>query len=193
MASICVFGDSIAWGAYDPVAGGWVTCLRNHFEKSGIEVYNLGISGDSTNELLKRFEAEARARQPSVIIIAIGTNDSERVNGKYLVPPKRFESNLKKLISLARKFTKNIIFISPIRVDESKTKPIPWEPSICYYNNDIEIYAKIISKVCKKKMVRYIDIMGIMNKKDMYDGLHPNTKGHMKIFQKGRVVLEKFV
>jgi len=31
--SICVFGDSIGWGAYDPINGGWATLLRNHLDE----------------------------------------------------------------------------------------------------------------------------------------------------------------
>jgi lysophospholipase L1-like esterase len=55
--TICVFGDSITWGAYDPERGGWVNRLRNDLEKKEIESYNLGISGDTTADLLKRFNS----------------------------------------------------------------------------------------------------------------------------------------
>ena len=49
--TICIFGDSITWGAYDPEQGGWATRLRNYFEKqdNDVDVYNLGISGDNIN------------------------------------------------------------------------------------------------------------------------------------------------
>ena len=76
MATICVFGDSIAWGAVDPENGGWVNCLRNYFESKSLrvdqdtDVYNLGISGDNTNDLLARFDVEVRARNPDTIVFA---------------------------------------------------------------------------------------------------------------------------
>ncbi|MDO8436493.1 MAG: SGNH/GDSL hydrolase family protein [bacterium] len=58
--NICIFGDSITWGAYDPQNGGWVNRLRNYFEvqDEDIDVYNLGISGDSTTDLFGNIEME---------------------------------------------------------------------------------------------------------------------------------------
>lgn len=55
---ICVFGDSITWGAWDIEKGGWVQRLRNFVESSSeeyIEIYNLGVSGDNTEDLLEIF------------------------------------------------------------------------------------------------------------------------------------------
>ena len=64
---ICIFGDSVTWGAYDPEQGGWATRLRNYFEaqENNIDVYNLGISGDATADLLKRIEVEAKSHKAS--------------------------------------------------------------------------------------------------------------------------------
>ena len=75
MQTICVFGDSIAWGASDSEKGGWVERLKIYMgeHRSG-NVYNLGVSGDTTNDLLERFEQEAKARESDVIIFAVGTN-----------------------------------------------------------------------------------------------------------------------
>jgi len=63
---ICVFGASIAWGAWDPDGGGWVTRLRRYFEINDydIEVYNLGVSGNTTKDLLKRFKTNVSQENP---------------------------------------------------------------------------------------------------------------------------------
>ncbi len=77
--TICIFGDSIIWGAGLPCRVAWVNLLRNYVEiKYGgvVELYDLGIDRDTTEDLLKRFDAENRARRPQVIIFAVGTNDS---------------------------------------------------------------------------------------------------------------------
>ena len=49
MAVICVFGDSVAWGAYDTDAGGWVNRLWLHCADNAreIDVYNLSIAGST--------------------------------------------------------------------------------------------------------------------------------------------------
>ena len=75
--NICVFGDSVTWGAWDN-KGGWVSRLRAFIESGNRDyfVYNLGVSGDTTKELLGRFDIEAKARSPNIIIFQIGDNDS---------------------------------------------------------------------------------------------------------------------
>jgi lysophospholipase L1-like esterase len=93
--TICLFGDSITWGAWDPERGGWGARLRSYFETNNIEVnvYNCGVSGNNTDDLLQRFKVEATARKPNIIIFAIGINDSQYVNSKDnpRVPIKNFK------------------------------------------------------------------------------------------------------
>ena len=46
--TICVFGDSITWGASDYEKGGWVERLKTYLmkNKNDVDVYNLGVSGE---------------------------------------------------------------------------------------------------------------------------------------------------
>ena len=66
MAKILIFGDSIIWGAFD-TEGGWATRLKKYFDENrkedfNYQVYNLGVSGDTTEDLLDRFEFETKQR-----------------------------------------------------------------------------------------------------------------------------------
>ena len=86
MAQILIFGDSITWGAWDE-EGGWAQRFKKEIDKKAItanftsyhSVYNLGISGDNTNDLLERFESETQRRldegEEAIILFAIGIND----------------------------------------------------------------------------------------------------------------------
>ena len=75
---IGIWGDSITYGASDTEALGWVGRLRKSLPQDGnVAVYNRGICGDTTEDLLKRFPIEAEAIQPNVIFFAIGINDSK--------------------------------------------------------------------------------------------------------------------
>ncbi|MFA4906803.1 MAG: SGNH/GDSL hydrolase family protein, partial [archaeon] len=109
---ILVFGDSISFGAADP-NGGWVQKLGKFLYgkttkgNDDYQVYNLGISADSSIEILKRFESEtiARERGPerTMIIFAFGTNDAQSFsNGSLRTSTEEFGSNVRKLIELAR-------------------------------------------------------------------------------------------
>lgn len=64
------------------LAGDSITELYNHtelFEKytklTGISVYNRGISGDTSDRLLERFETNILNIEPKNIVMLIGTND----------------------------------------------------------------------------------------------------------------------
>lgn len=193
MGNICIFGDSIVWGAWDPVGGGWVSRLRNYIESNefDIETYNLGVSGDNINDLLQRFEVESKAREPKLIIVSIGTNDSQYLNkkGNYQVSPKDFETNLKRLINMAKKFTNDIILLTPNKVDEIKTKPILWDKQKYYDNENLQLFRDIIKQLCEKSNLLVIDMFDLLANNEFYDGLHPNYKGHQKIFE----VVKKFL
>ena len=39
----------------------------------------MGVSGDTSDDLIKRFPIECQSRRPDIIIIAIGINDSRYI------------------------------------------------------------------------------------------------------------------
>ena len=110
---ICVFGASITWGACDEEKGGWINRLRLHLESfsNKIMIYNLGIPGETTDDLLKRFKNEAGVRlldeseskeykDHNIIILSIGTNDSSTDSkNSPRISPEKFQKNLNKLFN----------------------------------------------------------------------------------------------
>ncbi len=203
---ILAFGDSITYGAWDE-KGGWTARLREFIDKESsfgtkfyCEVYNLGVSGDTTDGLLKRFEAEAKARIGAgkiILIFDIGSNDSAWIHASKnnWVPPERFRANLKKLVKLARKFSSYIVFLEPTPADQGKVDPIPWAPDKSYRNELIMKFGEILKEVCDEEKVPFIsqfeswskDYKKLLNG----DGMHPNSKGHQKIFEAVKEFLEK--
>jgi len=192
---IAVFGDSISAGAYDNKVGGWVNRLNllcmNKCED--VLVYNRSISGDSTKDLLKYVKVECEALNPEIVIFAIGINDSRytKTTDNYYVPPKQFEKNLKKLIKITRRFTKKIVFLALSAVDENKVTPKPWHDTEYYYQKNIDEYNLIIRKICKADNLEVIPLKRELTKNMLFDGLHPNSKGHQQIFEIVRDFLKK--
>ena len=195
MPNICVFGDSVAFGASDEISGGWVNRLKvfclNHMEDTTI--YNLGICGDTTEDVLKRIDIEAEAREPQIIIFAIGINDSSHITTKEhpYVDENLFLENLSILFTKASKFTKSVIFIGLTPLDQSRTMPIPWDTTRYYDENNVKKYNTLLISFCDKHKLPFINVRDTLSIKDLSDGLHPNSKGHEKIFEKVKEFLLK--
>lgn len=95
---ICVFGDSTAWGAWDLEKGGWVNRLWLYLasKDSETDVYNLSISGGTSETILDRFGSEARIRKANMLIFQTGGNDAayEHTEDNHQVSPDKFRANL---------------------------------------------------------------------------------------------------
>jgi len=192
--NICVFGDSITWGSYDPVNGGWATLLRSYLEgkDDDITVYNLGICGDDSYGLLKRFKIEAEPRKPDLIIFAIGANDIKHQK-ENPVRFDEFENNIDKLMNQANLFTKKIVILGMTPVDEKITTPRNKPPYNFRENNDVVKCNEILKTISEKKKTIFIPIPINFSEKDLCDGLHPNTIGHSKIFETIKPIVDNLI
>lgn len=192
MTHIIVFGDSTTYGAWD-TQGGWVQRMRAKLDQKNVTgkhyflVYNLGISGDTSKGMLKRFEQELVVRLDdegeNIVIISGGGNDAlySRKTKKHWVEIPAFKRNYTKMIAIARKYTKHIIVTGVEPCDETKTDPVPWEPTVSYLEKHIERYNEAIRKVCEKEKIPFLNFYGKLNNKKfistLEDGIHPRDKG----------------
>lgn len=184
---IAVFGDSISHGGWDKEKGGWVNRLKIFAmrELGHTGVYNSSSSGGSTEDVLRRFDADCVAIKPDIIIFAIGLNDSRytTTTKDNYVPRTKFKKNIGKLISSAKKYTSKIIFLEANRVDEPKVTPLPWHTTEYYLNKNTKEYNEIIKQLCKKNKIDFIPLFNKISDNLLYDGAHPNAKGHELIFK----------
>lgn len=199
MPQILIFGASTTYGAWD-LEGGWAQRLRKYLDKKIINsnyelyylVYNLGIDGDTTRGILKRFESEAKPRiwedEETIFIISIGINDTifNNKDKSFKCPSKIYKKNLKRLLKLAKKYSEKIIFVGSTPADK-RVDPIPWVPDCSYKNKYIKEYNKIAANIAKENGNLFIDVFKKFEKLDykslLADGVHPNSKGHEIIFE----------
>lgn len=198
MFGILALGDSIVFGRGTVPSNGWTSRIKKYFESKEFHnvVYNLGIPGDSSSGLVKRFETECRARVDNtwpgskfVILIGVGMNDIcyAKTSDNPKTKPVLFKKNILKLIKLAKKYTKDVVFVGITPVDEKST--MPWEGM--YYSNEmIKEYNSLILNCCKKEGVLFVDLFGKMPRyrELLVDGIHPNEKGYEKMYK----VIKKF-
>lgn len=206
--NIIIFGDSIAWGAWDR-EGGWAgrlgrwaneISIRSEFAKE-IYVYNLGIPGDSTRTLLERAkdELDRRTDDDLILIFAIGANDTtfdpKDDNRIPAVSPEEFRANMEKLIAQGRYYNaKSIIFIGLTPCNEDKTIPVSWDKHIAYSNFWLNEYREVMEDVVQENNVSYIAMWDVFAEGDwrsmLPDGIHPNAQAHEKMFQEVKKFLE---
>ncbi|MBM3255952.1 MAG: hypothetical protein FJZ04_00570 [Candidatus Moranbacteria bacterium] len=205
MDNIFAFGDSLTYGAWDE-EGGWVGRLRKYIDEKNLDesscfLYNLGISGNTSQDLISRFEKEVEARagnnEENLFIVSVGVNDCMLNNETSLnnVSIENYTENLQKIIKLANNYSKKIVFVGFFPVDESKVNPIPWKLGFSYENKYVEKYNHAMKSVAKENSVYFIDIYKEVAKLDykkfITDGVHPNSTGHKFIFEKVKSFLIK--
>ncbi|MBP9758720.1 hypothetical protein KBD45_03420 [Candidatus Dojkabacteria bacterium] len=183
----CIFGDSVTQAAY--VKSGWVDLFREYLEVKGadqfVNIFNLGIGGNTSVDILKRFKVESEARMPTEIIFAVGVNDSGyfRTLDKPIVSKEIFIENIESLIKEAKSFTNNITFIGLTLGDDSLFKPFPESSQGKSYDlHRVRDYDKTIEEIATRNQCRFVSLIEALKFEDFFDGLHPNDDGHMKMF-----------
>ncbi len=186
--NICIFGDSIAYGEWTHHLG-WADQLQNTLQQKTLEskfalyyfLYNLSIPGNTTEDVLKRFQVEADAREPHIIIFAVGTNDSSSKDSDIpRVSTEKFRENVRMLVDKAKHRTRTVAWIGLTGVDETRTTP--FDKTSYFSNRSIGAYDAIIKKMCAEYDVPHLEILSLLQPEDLEDGLHPNKQGHDKLF-----------
>lgn len=160
-------------------------------------IINRGISGDSTEYLLKRFDADVVQLKPKHCILMIGVNDSwdleydpwshrEGISVEEAV--KRAYENIKEITKKTQSNNINLILCSIL----------PTNMTFTNRNKERNIYiAKVnkkLKRLCEDENIIYADYYSaFVQNGDIYvkdeltfEGLHPNTKGYnlmMKILK----------
>lgn len=199
MKGILLFGDSIVAGRGEQPNKGWAGRLKEEFEKKSFwhHVYNLGIPGDNSSELLARLPVEAKARivyrrenDEFTIIIGIGTNDARGIGevNALETTQEQLSKNISQIIQEAKKHTQKIILLGLLPVDEEKTTPFE---GTWFINKRNKEYSEIIRNVCEKENVFFLSMDESFRKEWLVDGIHPNTKGYDELWNKIKGFLEE--
>ncbi len=191
---IIAVGDSLIYGYGDFVGGGWVERLRRKWmdpELPGHALYNLGIRGDTVARVSQRLEQEFRLRgellrrEPDLIVLSVGVNDSARKGDKYgklFTQFDQFQTQVINLLDQAQQLAK-VLFVGMVPVDETKMPFLD-----CFYYNHIDQYRykQATKEACQVRNIPYLDIFDLWKSRGQNwlqarlssDGLHPNVSGY---------------
>jgi lysophospholipase L1-like esterase len=203
---VLIFGDSTTQGFWDS-QGGWVERLRKYFDARHISgqdddtpaVFNLGVSADASDNLLERFnnEAKARNRDELAIVFDIGCNDARTKEGKNYTEVETYTGNLAKLLKQAQTYTKKILFVGLTPCVEERSNPVSWS-NTGYTNARNQLFDKALQGFCKENDVPYVPVFEDFAKRQaqeelLPDGIHPNDAGHQLIADIVRPKLEELL
>ncbi|WP_312765731.1 GDSL-type esterase/lipase family protein [Epilithonimonas sp.] len=199
------FGDSITYGEYDGVFGGWVDILKRYalqkYNEGSNELilFNLGIGGETTEGLLKRMPHEMAARNSAdgnIIFIGYGANDLAVKGGNQLVDPEQFKTNIETAVQQAKQYSNEIYLVSILPFSDKVDKIIQPTGKI-RDNEDVLVYNQILTDIAFENALHYIDFYSsvVVDKEILLsaDGVHPNEKGYGVMAEIAIPIIEKYL
>ncbi len=165
---IVLMGDSItsSWSGYSP-----------EFFLNNSYLINKGVSGETTPQMLNRFEADVLNLAPEAVIILAGINDIAQNTG-YISVSETF-ANIINMAEIA-----NSHDITPVLCSVLPAYKIAWRPEIMSADLVVELNDKL-KNYCTENNTIYVDYFSSMvgEKKELrpeltYDGIHPDKNGY---------------
>ncbi|MDW9378619.1 SGNH/GDSL hydrolase family protein [Chryseobacterium sp. JV558] len=200
------FGDSITYGEYDGIFGGWVDILKRYalqqfHEGNGDELilFNLGIGGETTEGLLKRIPHELNARNSNdgnIVFLSFGANDLAIKDGVQIVDPEKFKNNMSTAITHAKEFSNEIYLVSILPFSQ-KIDGVVVSSGKKRINGDVVVYNQILKDLAAENALGYIDFYSaFLEDKEILlsaDGVHPNEKGYGMMAEVAIPIIEKYL
>ena len=157
----------------DSIIAGW---NEHSFFKENSHYINRGINGQTTTQILHRFQSDVLDLKPKCVVVLVGTNDVAENLGPITL--KEIEKNFLTIIAICEKNGLKLIFCSLLPVKQY------------YWNKRINPFEKIVQLnqfLCQQSnnsSVLYCDFYTIMtvdkamDAKLTDDGVHPNKNGY---------------
>ncbi|MDP3385714.1 MAG: GDSL-type esterase/lipase family protein [Eubacteriales bacterium] len=177
MKIVCI-GDSLTYGYGVEQLDSWVHLVR---KRTGLDLMNKGINGDTTDGMLCRFEMDVLSLKPDWVFVMGGSNDLI-----MNVKPNIVESNIASMCREALKKSIEPIIGIPPNVDAANVRE-DWASysnfskvaeQLAKYRDRLLLYSRN-SGIKKLDFYSEIEKRAISGIGELYfDGLHMNETGH---------------
>ena len=177
--------NPVGEGLFDNVGRGYVRVVENmlavYYPEINVRVTNSGISGNTSRDLLARFDRDVVALEPQWVSICIGINDVWRqfdcpAMVKNHVSLEEYESNVEEMILKVKDSVKGIFILSPyvmepLREDMMRAR--------------MDEYVAVCKKLAEKHGCRFVDFQQMFedyckirhSSYIAWDRIHPNQVG----------------
>lgn len=179
----------IGEGLWGGTGNGYVrmveTFLAVDYPELNVRCTNMGESGNTSDDLLERWDSDVNGLKPDIVVMCIGVNDVWRQFdcpgfSDYAVTPEEYEKNLN---AIADKTSAKQIWLTPYYLESNLSDPM---------RARMEEYAKIMKKIADRRGIDCIDLQAEFDKylKHRYpayitwDRVHPGWVGSLIISRK---------
>jgi len=175
-------GDSFINGTGDPEALGWVGRVCAALQTAGTELtfYNLGIRGDTTTLIARRWQAEVQCRlapdSQAAFVFSFGANDINFLDGQQRVEGAKSLENAQAILATAQAMGPVLMLGSP---------PVADDPAA---NQRLASLCDAIESLCQRQNIPYISTWEAMSATPVWkeeaianDGAHPRAAGYQAL------------
>lgn len=181
MGSVQPVGEGLG----DNVGNGYVRAVENLlsavYPERRIRVTNSGISGNTSRDLLARYERDVVSLKPDWVSICIGINDVWRqfdcpAMADRWVLPEEYRENIEKMIIAVKDSVKGIFILSPYYMEPNREDTM---------RKRMDEYTAICAELAEKYGCRFVnfqkmyeDYFQIRHSTSIaWDRVHPNRIG----------------
>ncbi len=187
--TIVFFGDSITdscklLNTNHPAGAGYVNMIKSELEvfhqDIKINIYNEGIGGNKTTDLLNRFDDDVKSKKPDLVFLLIGINDVWHVYDEGKTPNiLEIINRIDLIINKIREINSDLVLLTPFLFPNDDY----FKGLLPHFNNLMDnLYAYL-----SKNEIKYIDTYKILNENSNIpltkDSVHPTIYGHAIIAQ----------
>jgi lysophospholipase L1-like esterase len=190
--TVLFVGDSITDAGRreinEPYGLGYVNMVRDllvaRFPERRLTVLNRGVGGDTSRDLLARWQNDVIAAQPDWLVLMIGINDVWRAfggNPAEAVPLAEYAANMRRLLDQTRERTKaSLILMTPYMIEPDRAQPM---------RATMDSYGATVSVLAQEYDARFVDtqaafdaVLATTEPADWApDQIHPNGPGNAVI------------
>ncbi len=177
--------NPVGEGLFDNLGRSYVRVIENmlavYYPEIKVRVTNSGISGNTSRDLLQRFDRDVVNLKPDWVSICIGINDVWRQFDCPAMPdihvlPDEYEENMEKMILKVKDNVKGIFILTPYIMEPNSEDMM---------RNRMNEYVKICKKLAEKYNCIFVDFQKMYedycnirhSSFIAWDRIHPNQVG----------------
>ena len=172
-------------GLFDNLGTGYVRVVENllsaFYPEIRLRITNSGVAGNSSRDLLARYQRDVVDLRPDWVSICIGINDVWRqfdcpAIAEHHVLPEEYEENIRKMILAVKDQVKGIFLLSPYYMEPNRQDKM---------RARMDEYVEICRKLAAEYGCRFVDFQKMYedycsirhSSSVAWDRVHPNQIG----------------